>query len=516
MKRARAARSQPAPAAAPRGERAVSRGLLLVAPLLSGAAIMGLELVGLRLLAPRFGASTYVWGGLLGTIMAALAVGYLLGGALADRRPRPVWVFGLLLASAAWVAGDLLATEAVLDAAERLGATLGPVLATALLLAPPMLLLGSVSPFVVRLEGQLSSLGVTAGRVFALSTAGSLAGTFVAAFWWIPAYGSRHTLRILVAALTVLGIAGLAWPRSRAGRAAAALVVAALPFLVPDPPLLPGIVFAGESPYNTVFIEDLGGNRLLRLNDPKRGFHSVQLGEGMLTGAYYDLLYLGPLLARGRNVLVLGMGGGTTVRAYRRFYPGARVTAVEIDPVIVQVAHEYMGVDRGPDLDVHVEDARPFLEKGSEAFDVIEVDLFAGGPYAPFYCLTREFFQAARARLAPSGLVALNVHAPGGDRTLAEAVAATLADVFPTVLEFPLAEERVLIAFREETPPDAVRARLSDPALPDELRPIARQAMLALRPAVPGRVVLTDDRAPVEQLTHEMLVRQDRLRAGGR
>ena len=121
-------------------------GLLLVAPFLSGAAIMGLEPVGLRLLARRFGASTYVWGGLLGTIMAALAVGYLLGGALTDRRPRPGWVFGLLLASAACVAGDLLATEAVLEAGERLGATLGPVLATALLPAPPMLLLGSVSP----------------------------------------------------------------------------------------------------------------------------------------------------------------------------------------------------------------------------------------------------------------------------------------------------------------------------------------------------------------------------------
>src|SRR5512143_4379664 len=85
---------------------AVSRVLLLLAPLVSWAAIMGLELVGLRLLAPRFGALTYVWGGLLGTIMAALAVGYLLGGALADRRPRPPWVFGLLLAGGAWVAAS--------------------------------------------------------------------------------------------------------------------------------------------------------------------------------------------------------------------------------------------------------------------------------------------------------------------------------------------------------------------------------------------------------------------------
>ena len=174
-------------------------------------------------------------------------------------------------------------------------------------------------------------------------------------------------------------IAGLAWPRSRAGRGAAALGVAAFPFLVPDPPLLPGIVFAGESPYNTVFVEEQGGNRLLRLNDPRRGFHSVQLGRGMLTGAYYDVLYLAPMLARGRDVLVLGMGAGTTVRAYRRFYPGARVTAVEIDPLIVRVAREYMGLEPGPDLEVHVEDARPFLKRDGKPFDVIEVDLFAGG-----------------------------------------------------------------------------------------------------------------------------------------
>jgi MFS family permease len=494
----------------------VSRFLLLLAPLFSGAAIMGLELVGLRLLAPRFGASTYVWGGLLGTIMAALAVGYLLGGALADRHPRPGWVFGLLLAGAAWIAADLLVTEPVLDAAERLGATVGPVLATTVLLAPAMLLLGSVSPFVVRLEGQLSSLGVTAGRVFALSTAGSLAGTFVASFWWIPDYGSRHTLRVLVAALVVLGIAGLAWPRWRAGRAALALAVAAAPFVVPDPPLLPGIVFAGESPYNTVYVEDQGGNRLLRLNDPKRGFHSVALGRGMLTGAYYDVLYLGPLLAQGRNVLVLGMGGGTTARAYRHFYPGAHVTAVEIDPVIVQVAHEYMGLDRGPDLDVHVGDARPFLKSGSGAFDVIEVDLFAGGPYAPFYCLTTEFFRAVRARLEVTGLMSMNVYAPGGDRTLAEAVVATLAEVFPSVLEFPLAEEQVLIAFKEKVAPERVRSLLSDPELPEELRDVARQATDALRPAAPGHgLALTDDRAPVEPLTHAMIVRRDRLRVRG-
>jgi spermidine synthase len=253
---------------------------------------------------------------------------------------------------------------------------------------------------------------------------------------------------------------------------------------------------------------------LLVLNNPREGSHSVRLGDGLLTGGYYDVLSLGPLLARGRRVLVLGMGGGTTVTAYRRLYPGAHVTAVEIDPLVVRVAHEYLGLERVPDLEVHVEDARPFLRRGSQLFDVIEVDVFAGGPYAPFYCLTAEFFEAA-LRLAPSGLLAMNVYAPGGDRTLAEAVVATLAKMFPTVLELQVEEARVLIAFREPTSPDAVRALLASPELPGELEPVARETAAALRKSVPGGAnVLTDDRAPVDPLTHQMIMRRDRLRAG--
>jgi spermidine synthase len=209
------------------------------------------------------------------------------------------------------------------------------------------------------------------------------------------------------------------------------------------------------------------------------------------------------------------MGGGTTVRAYRHFYPGARVTAVEIDPVIVRVAHEHMGLEPGPDLAVHAEDARPFLKRGTESFDVIEVDLFAGGPYAPFYCLTVEFFEAARARIAPAGLLAMNVYAPGGDRTLAEAVVATLMEVFPTVLEVPLAEEQVLIAFREKVTLEQVRSRLSGPGVPEGLRDVARQATASVRTAAGQGFVLTDDRAPVEPLTHAMIVRRDRLRVRG-
>ena len=403
--------------------------------------------------------------------------------------------------------------EAALDGAARLGATRGPIVATALLLGPPMIVLGSVSPFVVKLEVGSRS----ASRPGASSPSpppGSLAGTFVTAFWWIPDYGCRHTLRILFATLVALGVAGLAWPASRAGRAALALALAGLPFLAPDPPLGSGVVFAGESPYNTVLVEDEGGDRLLCLNDPREGSHSVRLGSDVLTGGYYDNLYSGRSSQGGGGSSSWGWAAGRPSRSNRRLYPGARVTAVEIDPLVVRVAHEYLGLERGPDLDVHVEDARPFLRRRSDLFDVIEVDVFAGGPYAPFYCLTAEFFGEVRARLAPAGLLSMNVYAPGGDRTLAEAVIATLAEVFPAVFELQREEERVLFAFREPTSPDNVRELLESPAVPDEIHPVARETAAALRTAVPGGgIVLTDDRAPVEPLTHRMIVRRDLLRA---
>jgi hypothetical protein len=157
----------------------------------------------------------------------------------------------------------------------------------------------------------------------------------------------------------------------------------------------------------------------------------------------------------------------------------------------VRVAHEDSGLERGADREVHVEDARSFLRR-SELFDVIEVDVFTGGPYAPFYCLTAEFFTAARARLAPTGLLSMNVYAPGADPTLAEAVVATLAKVFPTVLELQVEEERVPIAFREPTSLDAVRALLTSPARPGELQPVARKTAAAFRRSVPGGATKED------------------------
>jgi len=276
------------------------------------------------------------------------------------------------------------------------------------------------------------------------------------------------------------------WPgRAPGRRGGAALVLAALPILVPDAPLPPGIVFAEESPYNTVFVEQQGGTRCCA-SRPEAGLPLRAAGAGDAHRGVLRRPLTGAAPRAGERAGP-GHGGGTTVRAYRRFYPGARVTAVEIDPVVVRVAHEYMGSSGGSDLDVHVRGRTAVPEAGDGPFDVIEVDLFAGGPYAPFYCLTREFFEAVRATARPSGLVSMNVTLPAATARSPSRRRDARRGVPDRPI--PLAEERVLVRVKEEISVEHVRALLSDPGCPRSSgsRAARRRSRCSRRQPVAGR-----------------------------
>lgn len=190
---------------------------LYLTSFLCGATIMVLEILGFRMLPPYFGASTAVWGALLGVVMVALTAGYYAGGWLADRAPRPRLVYLMVLGAAGYTLLVLASYREILGFAARLELVTGSLLASLLLFAVPLAALGTVSPFIIRLLAREGAVGTVAGHVYAVSTVGSIAGTFLTSFYLIPTVGIRASLGLALVTLAVVGGLGLVGsvPRGR-------------------------------------------------------------------------------------------------------------------------------------------------------------------------------------------------------------------------------------------------------------------------------------------------------------
>jgi spermidine synthase len=487
------------------------RSRLALDALVFGAGIGALatEITASRLLAPYFGSSTVVWANLIGLVLAALACGYWLGGRVADRHPRAPVLGFVVLAAALCIAAIPFVAKPFLDLTVEgldeasLGAVVGSFFSVLLLFAPPVVLLGMVSPFAVRLAvSRLETAGAVAGRLYALSTAGSLLGTFLPALVLIPAIGTQRTFLVTAAlvafsACFVLGVRYL-------------VVGVALAALVAVPPgaikATAGVIHEETSLYQYIqVVQRPDGRRLLYLNEGV-AVHSVWRPNSVLTGGEWDTyLALPPLLGRQlERVAVLGNAGGTTARALGVYYAGATVDGVELDPAVTRVGRRYFGLDDNPNLTVHTADARPFLRSTDERYDLIVVDAYHQ-PYVPFYLATREFFRLARKHLRPGGILALNVAATPDDKRLARDIGGTLATEFPQVLEWPaLRFNTFVLGFSTPlTHAELVRRLRHGPAA---LEPLRRLLAREARPVVPASSPWTDDRAPVEWVTDRMIV----------
>jgi len=471
----------------------------------AGTGSLATEIAASRLLAPYFGSSTIVWANLIGIVLAGLAVGYWLGGRLADRRPERRLLGLIVLAAAVWVALTPFLARPLLDAAvgnlddASAGAVVGSFFAVLLLFAPAVVLLGTVSPFAIRLAlTDVETAGAVAGRFYALSTLGSLLGTFVPALVAIPLAGTQRTL-LGTAALLALSASLLLGRKALVLAAGLAILVVLPPGAVKGEA---GLLHEEDSLYQFIqVVERPDGRRLLRLNEGV-AVHSVWRRDTVLTGGVWDaFLAVPPLLGRPlRSVAILGNAGGTTARGLGRFYPAARVDGVELDPAVSRVGRRYFGLGDNPRLTVHDADARPFLRRVDERYDLIVVDAYHQ-PYVPFYLATREFFRLARERLAPGGILALNVASVPGDERLLDGIAGTLTYEFPSVAVWPaLRFNKILLAFDR-------RPRLLEPTVPARLEPLWELLQHGLRPVTRrAKRPWTDDRAPVEWVTDRMIV----------
>lgn len=479
-----------------------------------GMASLGAEIAAARLIAPFFGASTIIWANTIGVVLVALSVGYWFGGRLADRHPNVrslclvVLVAAGLIAAVPFVARPFLdVSVSALDGIEA-GAFVGSLLAVLVLIALPVVLLGTCSPWAIRLALDVTDVqhaGRVAGRLYALSTAGSLFGTMIAALVLIPFAGTRRTFLAFALALALVGAAGLgrrsAWPP--AVLAGVMVLPAGAIKATPEGHVL----YEGESRQQYIrAIEESDGERVLELNEGQAQ-HSVLPAEGYLTRGYWDSFLVLPFAALAeppRRVAVLGNAAGTLARQYGHYWPQTGIDAVELDPTVSEIGYRYFDMGSNPRLTVFDDDARPWLRKSGGGYDLIVVDAYHQ-PYIPFYLATKEFFALVRERLAPGGVVAVNVGHPKGNDDLERVLGATMAAAFPTVLRGPVKKQNTVLM---ATAGSASGPRLMDaaPGLPVDLAPLARVAADKLGPRLEGGEVFTDDRAPVEWLIDRSLI----------
>jgi spermidine synthase len=478
-----------------------------------GTGSLGSEIAAVRLLAPYFGDSTVIWANTIGIVLVALSAGYWLGGRWADRHPhmRGLCLLALgaavLLALVPFVADPLLAVGVrALDEISA-GAFLGSLLAVLGLVAVPVFLLGAVSPWALRLAlRDVEETGRVAGRLYALSTAGSLLGTLVPALVLIPVLGTRRTFLVLALGIALVAVLGLRPVRRYALAPAAMLVLLVLPVGTLKASASGRVVHERETEYQYArVVERWDGSRALELNEGQAQ-HSIWRRHTVLTDNVWDGHLVLPFAVRerpARTVAILGNAAGTTSRAYEKFFPLTWVDGVEIDAELSEIGREWFDMSN-PRLRLHHEDARPWLRDAERRFDVISVDAYRQ-PYIPFYLTTREFFQLTRDRLAPGGMVIVNAGHPEGQDELERVLSATMGTVFPHVARDPITPTNTLLV-ASVRPVSARRLARSVRILPAGLRPLALESAARLAAPLRGGAVYTDDRAPVEWLIDKSIV----------
>jgi spermidine synthase len=494
------------------------RYFLIILVFVSGMTSLALEMCASRLLAAYFGTSLFIWANLIGMILLYLTVGYFIGGRLADRNPSEqvlctiTALAALSISILPFISQGILTWSITGLAQASVSIFFSSLLGTILLFAVPVTLLGLVSPFAIRLATKdIGRSGKTSGSLYALSTLGGILGAFLPVLWLIPTFGVRRTLLIL----GVILFAASLWGLRLRWRPAIALVLIAL--LLPLGPLkeIPNLIYEQESLYNYIQVTQLpDGTRELILNEGQ-AIHSIYYPDPntVLTGWYWDYFLAAPYFNPGftpqklHRVGIIGLAAGTIAHQFTRVYGPVPIDGVEIDPAIVDVGRKYFAMNE-PNLHVHVEDGRTFIETTQAQYDVVAIDAFQQ-PYIPFQLTTREFFSTIRSHLSTTGVVALNTAHTTHDYRLVQAFINTMSQVFPSVYVFnvPGTFNTEIMATVQPTSITTFRANLA------QFSPTSIMGQVAgeVSPVVTqghndGGIVFTDDRAPIEQITDQLLL----------
>ena len=496
---------------------------LYVTAFAGGLVSLAVEMAASSLLRTHFGTANLVWATIIGLILLYLTVGYFLGGRWADRSPHPATLYqivawaGFLIGIVPFAAHPVLRLASPGFASFNAWMLGGSFLTVLILFSLPVTLLGCISPFIIRLAMEdVDRAGQIAGRVYAISTAGSFLGAFLPNLVLVPTIGTRNTFVLLSLLLLAVALIGLAHsvPRRLLLYLWMPVIIILLALLLRGQPVKAAEngIYETESAYNYIqVVEDETGCRSLLLNEGQ-GIHSVYCPDQLRTAGPWDYFLVAPYFnpppytpERVESLALIGLAAGTIARQYTGVYGPLPIDGVEIDPKIVRVGREYFAMDQ-PNLNVVVADGRYTLAHSDRSYTVIGVDAYRL-PYIPPHLTTVEFFRQVRDHLTADGVLAINVGHTSEDYRLVEAMLATLLEVFPSahVIDVPDSFNAVVVATVQ--PSEAGNLLLNLPYLEGDqfLYPTALQAAANLRPTEPGPVVFTDDRAAIEWMTNALV-----------
>lgn len=504
------------------------RKLLYFAVFISGMVSLAAEMAASRLLGNYFGTSNLVWAAIIGLILIYLSIGYFLGGKWADRSPHLKTFFTILAWAALSLAIVPLASRPILKIASQafdqlwMGDLIGSFIVVMILFIIPITLLGTASPFAIRIALQNSNqAGEISGRIYAISTLGSFFGTFLPSIILIPLIGTYLTFIVLSSILLVFSLIALGFSagwKSFWKLSWMLVFVALLAFFGTrgTDKIATGMVLETESSYNYIQVLEQSGYYLLRLNEGQ-GIHSVYHPDQINYFGPWEQVLVAPffnhpevLVEDIRSMAIVGLAAGTSARQAAIVYPNIKIDGYEIDPKIVDVAREYFGMNMDQ-LTVYMQDGRWGLMTSKNTYDIVSIDAYRP-PYIPWHLTTQEFFQEVYDHMNKDGVMVINVGRGMSDRRLIDSLGTTILTVFPTIhiMDLPNSFNSIIFATVQPTETSNLSENFKFLQGQPNINPLLIDTMavtiqnIAENPK--NTQVFTDDLAPIEWLTNSMIV----------
>lgn len=470
-----------------------------VACFITGMVILILELTSFRLFAPYFGNSSYVIGVLINTTLLALAIGYLIGGYTADKFKSNKLPYLIILGVDVYLAIIFPFYPNILKAMSTLSVILGAFLSVTIMFFIPMVFLAFIPPYLIKILSINKRIGIVSGKIFSISTLGSIVGGVLTTFAFIPSLGSRFTFLISIIILLIIAVIGLIRLNKLFLLCTFLLII---PLISKPKSTNSQIIFQTESEYNTIYVVNDSKSLFLKLNN-NEGFHSKSIDPKTgLTNSLYDYFLIPQILINANQTLVLGNGAGTMMSQISYFFD-THIDGVEIDPKLTEIGKDYFGLDLTNDkLRIFYEDARTFLIKNNKKYDIINIDIYSGSAYVPFHVVTVEFFKLVNESLNEGGVLVINMPHYSIGTPLGHHYLNTVTKVFPNSYIYG----HILYAFKSNIDKSIIIKKFEDTKTSNALNGVIKKFLSGFKNVDLQLFndIFLDDFAPIEKMTFDI------------